>query len=52
MPALTADTDEDGTPDADKDGIPGDQHTVPAAGTAQVIEAKEPVVTEVKKHKA
>ena len=52
MPALTEDTDKDGTPDADKDGIPGDQHTVSAAGTAQVIEAKEPIVTETKKHKA
>ena len=39
QPALTVDTDKDGTADADADGIPGDQETNPA--TAKPIDAKK-----------
>jgi hypothetical protein len=42
--------DTDGDNVGDTDVIPGDQHTIPAATTPQVIEAKESVVTNVKKH--
>ena len=47
---ITVDTDGDGIADADP--IPGDQYNIPTAAAVPVVEAKEPVATEAKKHKA